>query len=99
MANGRKFKAVQIGGPSGGCIPAAALDTPVDYETLAQLGSIMGSGGMIVMDEDDCMVSIAKFFLEFTGQAAGLLNPVFFIAMLGDAAYLFITEAINFCFS
>ena len=61
-----RFKAVQTGGPSGGCIPEEFLDTPVDFESLAKIGSIMGSGGMIVMDEDDCMVDIARFFLEFT---------------------------------
>ena len=66
VPNGKKFKAVQTGGPSGGCIPAEFIDTPVDYESLAALGSIVGSGGMIVMDEDNCMVDIAKFFLEFT---------------------------------
>ncbi|MCJ7594445.1 MAG: 4Fe-4S binding protein, partial [Desulfobacterales bacterium] len=59
------FKAVQTGGPSGGCLPEAFLDTPVDYEALSALGSIMGSGGMIVMDEDTCMVDIAKYFLDF----------------------------------
>lgn len=62
----KKFKAVQTGGPSGGCIPAQNLDTPIDYDTLTQIGSMMGSGGMIVMDEDDCMVNIAKFYLEFS---------------------------------
>lgn len=66
IPNGKKFKAVQTGGPSGGCIPEELLDTPVDFSSLAKVGSIMGSGGMIVMDEDDCMVDIAKFFLEFT---------------------------------
>lgn len=66
IPNGKKFKAAQTGGPSGGCIPAQHLDTPIDYESLAEIGSIMGSGGLIVMDEDTCMVDIAKFFLEFT---------------------------------
>lgn len=66
IPGGKKFKAVQTGGPSGGCIPAELLDIPIDYENLAATGSIMGSGGMIVMDEDNCMVDIAKFFLEFT---------------------------------
>ena len=66
VPNGKKFKAVQIGGPSGGCVPEKYLDTPVDYESLKELGTIMGSGGLIVLDEDDCMVNIAKFFLEFT---------------------------------
>ena len=66
IPNGKKFKAVQTGGPSGGCIPAEYLDIPVDYENLKSIGCIVGSGGMIVMDEDNCMVDIAKFFLEFT---------------------------------
>ena len=66
IPNGKKFKAAQTGGPSGGCIPASHIDTPIDYETLRGLGSMMGSGGLIVMDEDNCMVDIAKFFLEFT---------------------------------
>ena len=64
--NGKKFKAVQTGGPSGGCLPANLLDTPVDYDNLIAAGSMMGSGGMIVMDEDNCMVDIARFFLDFT---------------------------------
>ena len=62
----RQFKAVQMGGPSGGCIPAELLDTPVDYESITSTGAIMGSGGMIVMDETTCMVDIARFFLDFT---------------------------------
>ena len=66
VPNGKKFKAVQTGGPSGGCIPAEYIDIPVDYENLKSIGCIVGSGGMIVMDEDNCMVDIAKFFLEFT---------------------------------
>ncbi len=65
IPEGKRFKAVQTGGPSGGCIPAEFLDTPVDYESLAKLGSIMGSGGMIVMDETSCMVDVAKYFMEF----------------------------------
>jgi bidirectional [NiFe] hydrogenase diaphorase subunit len=65
IPQGRKFKAVQTGGPSGGCIPSELLDTPVDYESLAHLGSIMGSGGMVVMDESTCMVDVAKYFMEF----------------------------------
>jgi NADP-reducing hydrogenase subunit HndC len=65
IASGKAFKAVQTGGPSGGVIPAKYLDTPVDYDNLQKLGSIMGSGGMIVMDEDDCMVDIAKFYMTF----------------------------------
>lgn len=66
IPGGKKFKAAQTGGPSGGCIPASHIDTPIDYDSLIQLGSMMGSGGLIVMDEDTCMVDIAKFFLEFT---------------------------------
>ncbi len=65
IPNGRKFKAVQTGGPSGGCIPEEYLDMPVDYESLAKVGSIMGSGGMIVMDDTSCMVDMARFFMEF----------------------------------
>jgi len=65
IPEGRRFKAVQTGGPSGGCIPEEHLDMPVDYESLKQLGSIMGSGGMIVMDDTSCMVDVAKFFMEF----------------------------------
>ena len=61
----RKFKAAQTGGPSGGCIPEQFLDLPVDYESLARIGSIMGSGGLIVMDETSCMVDVARFFMEF----------------------------------
>jgi NADH-quinone oxidoreductase subunit F len=66
IPGGKRFKAVQTGGPSGGCLPAALLDSPIDYESLAAAGSIMGSGGMVVMDEDNCMVDIARFFLSFT---------------------------------
>ena len=65
IPEGRKFKAVQTGGPSGGCLPSECLDMPVDYESLAKAGSIMGSGGMIVMDESSCMVDVAKYFMEF----------------------------------
>ncbi len=68
IPDGKEFKAVQTGGPSGGCIPAEYLDTPIDYESLQELGSIMGSGGMIVMDADNCMVNLARFFLEFTAN-------------------------------
>ncbi|MEJ2183978.1 MAG: NADH-quinone oxidoreductase subunit NuoF [Nitrospirota bacterium] len=72
----KKLKAVQTGGPSGGCIPANLLDTPVDYESLAKVGSIVGSGGMVVLDEDDCMVNVAKFFLEFTqAESCGKCVP------------------------
>ncbi|SDJ96416.1 NuoF family protein [Natronincola ferrireducens] len=71
-----KFKAVQTGGPSGGCIPEDYLDTPIDYETLKDIGSMMGSGGMIVMDENDCMINIAKFYLEFTeDESCGKCTP------------------------
>ena len=63
---GRQFKAVQVGGPSGGCVPAALADTPVDYEALVQVGAIMGSGGLVVLDNTDCMVDIARYFLRFT---------------------------------
>ena len=74
--NGRDIKAVQTGGPSGGCIPTDMFDTPVDYETLAQLGSIMGSGGMVVMDEDNCMVDVARYFIEFThSESCGKCVP------------------------
>ncbi|MCA1741123.1 MAG: 4Fe-4S binding protein, partial [Bacteroidales bacterium] len=66
IKNARKFKAIQTGGPSGGCLTEHHLDIPIDFDSLIAAGSMMGSGGMIVMDEDDCMVSIAKFFLEFT---------------------------------
>jgi NADH-quinone oxidoreductase subunit F len=68
VAGGKRFKAVQIGGPSGGCVPAELADTPVDYEALAELGAIMGSGGMVVLDENDCMVDIARYFLRFTQE-------------------------------
>ena len=66
IPGGKKFKAAQTGGPSGGCIPAEHFDIPIDYDNLISIGSMMGSGGLIVLDEDDCMVDIAKFFLEFT---------------------------------
>ena len=66
IPHGRKFKAVQIGGPSGGCLPESALDLPVDFDSLREAGAMMGSGGMVVLDEDDCMVEIARYFLEFT---------------------------------
>jgi NADH:ubiquinone oxidoreductase subunit F (NADH-binding) len=72
----KEFKAVQTGGPAGGCLPASMLDTPVDYDTLAKAGSIMGSGGMIVMDEHTCMVDVSKFFLEFTqNESCGKCTP------------------------
>jgi NADH:ubiquinone oxidoreductase subunit F (NADH-binding)/NAD-dependent dihydropyrimidine dehydrogenase PreA subunit/(2Fe-2S) ferredoxin len=76
ISGGKEFKAVQTGGPSGGCIKADKLETPIEYETLISLGSMMGSGGMIVMDEDDCMVDIAKFFLDFTvDESCGKCTP------------------------
>lgn len=76
IKNGRKFKSVQTGGPSGGCLTNDFLDTPIDYDNLLAAGSMMGSGGMIVMDEDDCMVSIAKFYLEFTlEESCGKCTP------------------------
>lgn len=76
IPNGKKFKAAQTGGPSGGCIPASHLDTPIDYDSLLAIGSMMGSGGLIVMDEDNCMVDIAKFFLEFTvDESCGKCAP------------------------
>ena len=76
IPNGKKFKAAQTGGPSGGCIPASHIDVQMDYEHLAEIGSIMGSGGLIVMDEDNCMVDIAKFFLKFTvDESCGKCTP------------------------
>jgi len=76
IPNGKKFKAVQTGGPSGGCIPEQYLDTPVDFDELSKLGSMMGSGGMIVMDEDTCMVDIAKYFIDFLkGESCGKCVP------------------------
>jgi NADP-reducing hydrogenase subunit HndC len=76
IPNGKKFKAAQTGGPSGGCIPAAYIDTKIDYDNLIALGSMMGSGGLIVMDDDNCMVDIAKFYLEFTvDESCGKCTP------------------------
>jgi len=76
IPNGKQFKAAQTGGPSGGCIPASLIDTPMDYDNLIAIGSMMGSGGLIVMDEDTCMVDIAKFFLEFTvDESCGKCTP------------------------
>jgi NADP-reducing hydrogenase subunit HndC len=76
IPNGKKFKAAQTGGPSGGCIPAELIDTEIDYDNLIAIGSMMGSGGLIVMDEDNCMVDIAKFFLEFTvDESCGKCTP------------------------
>ncbi len=76
IPNGKKFKAAQTGGPSGGCIPAEHFDIPIDYDNLLSIGSMMGSGGLIVMDEDNCMVDIAKFFLQFTvDESCGKCTP------------------------
>ncbi len=76
IKDGKKFKAVQTGGPSGGCLTEKDLDTPIDFDNLIAAGSMMGSGGMIVMDEDDCMPSIAKFYLEFTvEESCGKCTP------------------------
>lgn len=76
IPNGREFKAAQTGGPSGGCIPKEHLDTPIDYESLKQIGSMMGSGGLIVMDDTKCMVSLAKFYLDFTvSESCGKCTP------------------------
>lgn len=76
IPNGKKFKAAQTGGPSGGCIPPEHLDIPIDYDNLISIGSMMGSGGLIVMDEDNCMVDIAKFFLQFTvDESCGKCTP------------------------
>ena len=76
VPNGKKFKAAQTGGPSGGCIPASLIDTPIDYDNLIAIGSMMGSGGLIVMDEDTCMVDLARFFLDFTvDESCGKCTP------------------------
>jgi len=92
IPKGREFKAVQTGGPSGGCLPASMLDLPVDYESLAKAGSIMGSGGMVVMDEDTCMVDIARYFLSFTqAESCGKCVP----CRLGTKQMLDILEDIT----
>ncbi len=76
IPNNRDFKAAQTGGPSGGCIPKEHLDTPIDYESLKEIGSMMGSGGLIVMDDTKCMVALAKFYLEFTvSESCGKCTP------------------------
>ncbi len=76
IPNGKKFKAAQTGGPSGGCIPASLIDTPIDFDNLVAIGSMMGSGGLIVLDEDTCMVDISKFYLEFTAdESCGKCTP------------------------
>ena len=92
IKNGKKFKAVQTGGPSGGCLTEAHLDTPIDFDSLVAAGSMMGSGGMIVMDEDDCMVSIAKFYLEFiVEESCGKCTP----CRIGNKRMLEILEKIT----
>jgi NADH:ubiquinone oxidoreductase subunit F (NADH-binding)/(2Fe-2S) ferredoxin/Pyruvate/2-oxoacid:ferredoxin oxidoreductase delta subunit len=92
VKNGKKFKAVQTGGPSGGCLTAKHLDIPIDYENLTASGSMMGSGGMIVMDEDDCMVAMAKFYLEFTvDESCGKCAP----CRIGNKRLLEILEKIT----
>ena len=92
VPNGKKFKAAQTGGPSGGCIPASLIDTPIDYDNLIAIGSMMGSGGLIVMDEDNCMVDIAKFFLEFTvDESCGKCAP----CRIGTVRMLEILEKIT----
>ena len=76
VPNGKKFKAAQTGGPSGGCISADYMDVPIDYDNLVEIGSMMGSGGMIILDEDTCMVDISKFYLEFTvDESCGKCTP------------------------
>ncbi len=88
----KEFKAVQTGGPSGGCIPKEFLDTPIDFDSLSAIGSMMGSGGMIVMDEDNCMVDIAKFYLEFTKEeSCGKCTP----CRIGNTRLLEILERIS----
>jgi NADH-quinone oxidoreductase subunit F len=92
MAKDKQFKAVQIGGPSGGCLPVALLDTPIDYDSLREAGSMMGSGGMIVMDENDCMVDAARFFLDFsTKESCGKCT----MCRLGTVQMLHILEDIT----
>lgn len=91
ILNDKKFKAVQTGGPSGGCLPSSHLDSPVDYETMAAAGSIMGSGGMIVLDEDDCMVNLAHYFITFTqNESCGKCVP----CRIGTRAMLVLLEKI-----
>lgn len=92
IPNGKKFKAAQTGGPSGGCIPMHLIDTPIDYDSLLSIGAMMGSGGLIVMDEDSCMVDIAKFFLEFTvDESCGKCSP----CRIGTKRMLEILEKIS----
>lgn len=92
IKDGKKFKAIQSGGPSGGVIPAEYIDTPIDYETLKKLGAIMGSGGLIIMDEDDCMIDIAKFYTQFTvDESCGKCSP----CRIGGRQLLNILEKIS----
>lgn len=92
IKNGKAFKAVQTGGPSGGCLTVKDLDTPIDFDTLKEKGSMMGSGGMIVMDEDDCMVSVSKFYLDFTvDESCGKCTP----CRIGNLRLLEILEKIT----
>ncbi|MCS7261763.1 MAG: 4Fe-4S binding protein, partial [Anaerolineae bacterium] len=92
IAEGRAFKAVQTGGPSGGCLPASHLDTPVDYESLTAAGSIMGSGGLVVMDDRNCAVDIAHYFLSFTqAESCGKCPP----CRVGTQRMLWILESIQ----
>src|SRR4030043_719464 len=90
IAKDKQFKAVQIGGPSGGCLPEALLDIPIDYDSLREAGSMMGSGGMIVMDEDNCMVDAARFFLDFSPKEScgkctmGRMGTVRLLSILED---------------
>jgi NADH:ubiquinone oxidoreductase subunit F (NADH-binding)/(2Fe-2S) ferredoxin/ferredoxin len=92
IRNGKKFKAVQTGGPSGGCLTEKHLDTPIDFDSLTAIGSMMGSGGMIVMDEDDCMVAFSKFYLEFTvEESCGKCTP----CRIGNKRLLEILEKIT----
>ena len=92
IPNGKKFKAAQTGGPSGGCIPIEHFDIPIDYDNLLGIGSMMGSGGLIVMDEDNCMVDIAKFFLEFTvDESCGKCAP----CRIGGRQMLVLLDKIN----
>jgi bidirectional [NiFe] hydrogenase diaphorase subunit len=92
IVGGREFKAVQTGGPSGGCIPAEFLDMPVDYESLMEVGSFMGSGGMIVMDETSCMVDVAKYFMDFCREeSCGKCVP----CRVGTTQLLMMLESIS----
>ena len=92
IPNGKEFKAAQTGGPSGGVLPASLLDIPVEYDELVKAGSMMGSGGLIVMDEDNCMIDIAKFYLDFTvDESCGKCNP----CRIGTRKLLMILDKIS----